>query len=788
MGFTFLAFALGILACQLGAELPPPPTVHLAAGLALAGLLAGALLRVRSRGPWRGLALLVLVAAAAGAGWAYAAWRAELRLAEALPGEWEGRDVVVTGVVASLPQDFERGLRFVFEVEDSAAPLPQKISLAWYKGFRDEELHTLPPLHAGERWHLTVRLKRPHGNVNPHGFDYERWLLEQGIRAIGYVRPAPDNQRLDAFVPGFMFGVERLREAVRERFRRALPEGAYAGVLVALAVGDQRAIPPELWRVFARTGISHLVAISGMHVTMIAALFAAAVGGLWRRSPALALRWPAQQAGVVAGFAVAFLYCLLAGWGVPAQRTLYMLGCVAFALVLRRETAPGRVLALALAVVLVLDPWAVMAAGFWLSFGAVALLFLVSSGRLVPDGRLRGALRAQWAVTLGLVPALLVLFQQFSLVSPLANAIAIPLVSFVVTPLAIGFAILPLQMLADLAHGAFALTMLPIDWLAELPWASWQQAAPPPWLAVLATLGCVWALLPRGTPARWVGLAMLLPLLLWTPARPAPGEARVTVLDVGQGLAVHVQTASHDLIYDTGPAFSADANSGERILLPYLRAGGVRRLDSLIVTHQDNDHSGGAEALLTGIPVAEVRSSLSQNHPARLIAGARHQPCVAGQVWDWDGVHFTMLHPARAADDSPGSKTNDVACVLRVDAAGLGVLLTSDIEAVSEAALLQGSAAQLASDVLVVPHHGSRSSSTTAFIEATRPRRVIFPVGYLNRFRHPNAQIWARWAATGAEMWRTDTAGAVHVHLHLAPGGPRIEAAREAAPRYWHGR
>jgi competence protein ComEC len=240
--------------------------------------------------------------------------------------------------------------------------------------------------------------------------------------------------------------------------------------------------------------------------------------------PALALRWPAQQAGVVAGFVVAFLYCLLAGWGVPAQRTLYMLGCVAFALVLRRETAPGRVLALALAVVLVLDPWAVMAAGFWLSFGAVALLFLVSSGRLVPEGRLRGALRAQWAVTLGLVPALLVLFQQFSLVSPLANAIAIPLVSFVVTPLAIGFAILPLQMLADLAHAAFALTMLPIDWLAELPWASWQQAAPPPWLAVLATLGCVWALLPRGTPARWVGLAMLLPLLLWAPARPTPGR------------------------------------------------------------------------------------------------------------------------------------------------------------------------------------------------------------------------------------------------------------------------
>ncbi|WP_442770223.1 DNA internalization-related competence protein ComEC/Rec2, partial [Zoogloea ramigera] len=657
MGVTSLAFAIGILAWQLGATAPPHNGGWVAC-LAAAGLLAAVLLRGRSGLIGRAAAVLVL-AAAISTGWAYAAWRAELRLSEALPGEWEGRDVVVTGVVASLPQDFERGLRFVFEVEESAAPLPPKISLAWYKGFRDEEMHMLPPLHAGERWRLTVRLKRPHGNVNPHGFDYERWLLEQGIRATGYVRPAPDNQRLDAFVPGFMYGVERLREGVRERFRRALPERDYAGVLVALAVGDQRSIPPELWRVFARTGISHLVAISGMHVTMIAALFAGAVGGLWRRWPPPGLRWPAQQAGVVAGFVVAFLYCLLAGWGVPAQRTLYMLGCVAFALVLRRETAPGRVLALALAVVLVLDPWAVMAAGFWLSFGAGVLLSLVSSGRLVPEGRLRGALRAQWAVTLGLVPALLVLFQQFSLVSPLANAIAIPLVSFVVTPLAIGFAILPLQMLADLAHAAFTLTMLPIDWLAELPWASWQQAAPPPWLAVLASLGCVWALLPRGTPARWVGLAVLLPLPLWAPARPTAGEARRAVLDVGQGLAVHVQTAGHDLLYDTGPAFSADANSGERILLPYLRAEGVRRLDSLVVTHQDNDHSGGAEAVLTGIPVAEVRSSLSQNHPARLIAGARHQPCVAGQTWDCDGVGFTMLHPGRPAVDSPGSQTND---------------------------------------------------------------------------------------------------------------------------------
>jgi len=775
-----MAFAVGILAGQLASALPSPAGIAAGLGLGVAAGLLGWRLPVGrvARG-------LLLALAGAAIGWSYAGWRAELRLADALPAGQEGRDVLVTGVVASLPQDFERGLRFVFEVENSAGPVPRRISLAWYAGYRDEELHSLPAIRVGERWQLLVRLKRPHGNVNPHGFDYEGWLLQQGIRATGYVRPAEANRRLEAFVPGLMNGVERLREGVRARFRAALPDAPYAGVLVALAVGDQRAIAPELWRVFAASGISHLVAISGLHVTMVAALFAAGVGGIWRRTPALALRWPAQQAAVTAGFVVALGYCLLAGWGVPAQRTLYMLGCVALAIGLRRETAPARVLAVALGVVLVADPWAVLAAGFWLSFGAVGLLFLVSSGRLGREGRMLGAVRAQWAITLGLLPALLLLFQQFSVVSPLANAIAIPAVSFVVTPLALLYAVFPLQMFADLAHAAFTATMLPVRWLAALPWAAWQQAAPPPALAVLAGLGCLWALLPRGTPSRWVGLLPLVPLLLWSPARPAPGEARVAVLDVGQGLAVHVQTAGHDLLFDTGPAFSADANSGERILLPYLRAMGVRRLDTLVVTHQDNDHAGGAEAVLTGLPVDEVRSSLPPNHPARVIAGPRDVPCAAGQRWDWDGVRFTLLHPAEASDAAP-RKTNDIACVLRIEAGGRRLLLTSDIEAVSEAALIARDADALASDVVVVPHHGSRTSSTAAFVAATRPRWAIFPVGYLNRFRHPNGEVWARWSAAGAGLLRTDAGGAILFTLGAADVQPAT--ARDRAPRYWHGR
>ena len=779
MRIMTIVFCGGVLGFQLIPAMPSH-TAFVALGLGVASaMLAAWGLHRRWSGGGRGLWLVAGVLA----GFLYAGWRAEVRLSEALPLALEGQDIAVTGVVASLPQAFERGQRFVFELDERPRSVPGRISLTWYAG-PDEAAGQAPGFRAGQRWRLTVRLKRPHGNLNPHGFDYEGWLLQQDIRATGYVRPDGERALLDPAVPAFGLAVERLREAVRDRFRQALPEGAYTGVLIALAIGDQRAIPAEQWRVFARTGISHLVAISGMHVTMIAALAALMVGGGWRRWPRLALRWPAQQAGVMAGFLVAWGYCLLAGWGVPAQRTLYMLGCVSLALVLRRDVAPSRVLAAALGVVVVIDPWSVLAAGFWLSFGAVAVLLLVSAGRLGPGGWLTTALRTQWAVTLGLVPALLVLFQQFSLVSPFANAIAIPLISFVVTPLALLFALLPLQMLADLAHGAMVLTMLPVAWLGEQPGATWQQAAPPPVLAVLAGAGCLWALLPRGTPARPVGLLPLLALLLWSPERPPEGQARVTVLDVGQGLAVHVQTAGHDLLYDTGPAFSADANSGERILLPYLRAVGVRRLDALVVSHQDQDHAGGAESVLAGLPVARVLASLPYNHPLRLIAGPRAEACAAGQAWDWDGVRFRVLHPADPVGE--GRAGNEAACVLQVEAGGRKALLSSDIEAASESRILAREGRAVASEFVVAPHHGSRTSSTAAFIAATAPRWVIFPVGYRNRFRHPAPDVWARWVASGAGLLRTDLAGAVSFEL-----GPRVQAPvaeRQRAPRYWHGR
>lgn len=777
MRMSILAFAAGVGFLQQQAALPAWNALW-----ALAAVSAGLTLAAwKARG--RGGRMLACMAAAL-AGFAWAAAMGQVRLADALPEENEGRDIRVTGIVAGLPQAYENGVRFDFAVEQANAAVPSRISLAWYRGWRleeSDEWHELQELHAGERWQLTVRLKRPHGNLNPHGFDYEAWLFERGLRATGYVRADDGNRRLEAFVwrPGH--AVERLREMVRARFLRALPEHDYAGVLVALAVGDQRAIDGGQWQLFARTGLSHLMSISGLHVTMVAALGAWLVSFFWRRRPALMLRLPAQKAAAAAGWATAFAYCLLAGFGVPAQRTLTMLTVVALALWLGRAASGSRVLALALLAVLLLDPWAVLSAGFWLSFGAVALLFFVSAGRLAPRHWLAEWGRAQWAVTLGLLPALLALFQQFSLVSPLANAVAIPAVSFVVTPLALAAAVLPFDALLLLAHQLLAWLMAFVEWLAELPLAVWQQHAPPVWAVGLAALGCAWLLLPRGFPARGVGAVLIFPLLLVEPTRPAEGELRLTVLDVGQGLAVHAQTARHDLVYDTGPQFSPDANSGNRILLPYLRAAGVRRLDGLILSHEDKDHSGGALSLIDGLPVAWAMSSLPADHPFRDAPG--HRPCEYGQAWEWDGVRFEVLHPEAGGYEAK-RKSNDMSCVLKLTSAHGSALLTGDIETISEQALSKRQGERLRAEVLLAPHHGSRTSSSPAFLAAVAAKTVVFPVGYRNRFRHPNEAVWRRYEETGAQLLRTDREGAVTVEFAALR---RLTFERAARRRYWHG-
>ena len=749
MTFIALAFAAGTALLQVQAALPP---------LAWAWLLlplGAAALRFRPVG----------IAAAFAAGFFWAAACAQWRMNERLALELEGRDLALIGVVTGLPAAGERGVRFDFEVESSEAPLPKKIVLAWYD--------TQAAVHPGERWSLTVRLHRPHGGVNPHGFDYEAWLLERGIGATGYVRPA-DAAKL-GFRGNVLDRIEGIREAVRHRFLAVLGPSPAQGILAALAVGDQRAIARDEWQLFNRTGVTHLMSISGLHVTLVSGLAAWLVAALWRRVPRLALRAPARKGAALAAIVAALGYTLLAGYGVPAQRTFWMVTVFAAALWADRIATPWRTLALALAVIVLVDPWAPLSPGLWLSFGAVVLIFYAGTGWSRGESRLVQWGRVQWAITVGLAPAALLLFGQVSLAGPLANALAIPLVSVVITPLALLAAALPVDALLELAAWLVQWLLEFLEWCAALPAALWQQHAPAAGLVALALGGAAWLLAPRGVPWRCAGLALMAPAFASAPAAPAAGEAWLTAFDVGQGLAVMVRTSSHTLLYDAGPAFAED-DSGARVVVPALRGDGVGALDLLVLSHEDNDHIGGAQSVLESFEVRSLASSLPAGHPLLGLAPGAHR-CARGEAWEWDGVRFEFLHPGARAG---GARRNDGSCVLRVAAAGQSVLLTGDIERAAEAELLgQG---PLISDVLIVPHHGSRTSSSPEFLAAVAPRWAIVPVGYRSRFGHPHPQVLERYLARGTRIVRTDLDGAIDIRLGK---DLQVSGERRARARYW---
>ncbi|RZS80710.1 DNA internalization-related competence protein ComEC/Rec2 [Pigmentiphaga kullae] len=793
--FALVAFVLGTAGVH-GLPAVPSAWVSVLGGMVVSGACGvwGRLLQ-RRRQSGRAAVLFAVAACAAGAGLALT--RIDLRLQDGLSPARENVPLELDYLVASLSTATATGQRFEATVPDPPAGVPGQVQLSW----RGPAAQVVP----GERWRGTVALKRPHGNLNPHGFDYEAYLFERGIRATGSVRGRPARLADDPRV-SFDVAVQRVRHVCRAALRQALEGKRYGAVLAALAMGDQAGVDQHDWETFNRTGITHLVSISGLHVTMLAALAGWAVLQAWKRCSwggiRLSERHPAQVAAAGAALAVAWLYCLLAGWGVPARRTFFMLAVVAGAAAWRVPVSGSRVLALAAALVCALDPWAPLAAGFWLSFGAVALLILCGGGRWrqrdesapVPvwsarmAASVREGARAQAALTVGLLPALALLFQQVSLVSPLANAAAIPVVSLVVTPLALAALALCLipglaqvgAVAAAIAHAVFEGLMVPLQWLAETRLAAVSLAAPPWPLFALALAGVVWALQPRGLPGRWLGLVLLVPMLAYRPMRPAPGEWRLALLDVGQGTAIVVETARATLLYDTGPPYGEKADAGERVVWPYLRARGIRRLEHVVVSHADADHAGGLRSVLAALPVERVHASYDLA-PGD-IGPAAFSRCAAGQRWTVDGVAFEFLHPHSPQGEVPPRQRNAHSCVLRVRGAHHAALLTGDIGAAEEAGL--AAVEDLAADVVAVPHHGSRGSSSPALVDAARASHAVAQAGYLNRYRHPHPDAEQRWRRAGAMFHRTDRHGALVFTSRAA--GLRVERERETRRRYWH--
>ena len=774
---------LGGIALQLQQATLWPSAAN-AACIAAGVLAAAAVLRRRHDrvSHW------VLCTAIATTAFGVTAWRADVRLAERLSPALEGRDLLVTGVVDRMPLLASDGYRFAFAVEGGqadgrAVALPPLLALSWSRG--DEGVLAAPTfdLRAGQRWQFPLRLRRPHAALNPQGFDGELWLFEQGFGATGTVRSTVAGPQPRLLADTGSRPIERSRQSVRDALLLRVSDARVAGVLAALAVGDQAAIARSDWDLFRDAGVAHLMSISGLHVTMFAWLAGALVAWLWRRSPRACLRLPAPQAGRLGGLAVAALYALVAGFGVPAQRTLLMLAA-AVALRASGTRCPWPLVLLAAAVaVTVFDPWALLQAGFWLSFAAVGLLMAgdpLQREESAPTGALgwlRAALRTQAIATLGLAPLSLIFFQQVSLVGFVANLVAIPWVTLIVTPLALTGVLLP--WLWALAAGAMAALVWLLEALTAWPSAVWTVAAAPAWAAAAGIAAALLGLLPLPWRLRLLALPLALPLLWPAVAPPSEGRFDLVVLDVGQGTAVLVRTRSRLLVYDTGPAYSREADAGQRIVVPLLRARGERQVDLLMLSHRDSDHVGGAASLRSALPVVRWSTSLAAEHP--LLAGAvDHRRCDAGQHWAWDGVDFEVLHPT-AAEHAGATKPNAVSCVLRVaDSAGRSVLLTGDIESPQEAALVARSGPALRSTLLLVPHHGSKTSSTDAFLDAVRPQIAVVQAGYRSRFGHPAPEVLARYEAHGIMLVRSDRCGA----WSWSDGA--FQCARDTRRRYWH--
>jgi len=794
--------ALGLLAWLVGIGLQlqqpelwllPAYQLLLLTGCALS--LAWWWMKSGPRAANRRLALPCLLLGLALAGFGSTGWRAGLRLAQALPAALEGQDLLLTGVIIGLPQPGPQGTRFVLRVEQAQhagqpVAVPPQVSLGWYRGFDGDVLLAAPPqeLRAGQRWLLTVRLRQPHGSFNPGGFDLELRLFEQGLRASGTVRAgrgAVNRKLADAVGQP----VDRARQAVRDAILLRVPEARAAGVLAALAVGDQAAIERNDWDLFRDTGVAHLMSISGLHVTMFAWLAGALIGPLWRLSPRAMLALPAPTAALWGGVLAAGSYALLAGWGVPAQRTLWMLAAVALLRTAGLHWPAPLVLLAAAGVVTLLDPWALLQPGFWLSFVAVGLLMASEpvSGRPPAAGpsrarqlvqALRSGLRTQAVASVGLAPLSLVFFQQLSLSGFVANLLAIPLVTLAIVPLALlGILVPPLWALASTMVQALVAAL---QLLAASPLGVWTSAAAPAWGMAVGLLGGALLVLPLPWRLRLLGLPLLLPLLAPPLPRPAAGDFEVVVADVGQGTAVLVRTRDHLLLYDSGPRYSAEADAAQRVLLPLLRARGETRIDLLMLSHSDIDHVGGAVSLLARVPVASMASSLAEHHPLRA-GGVPHRRCAAGQAWEWDGVRFELLHPL-PDDYRPGVRPNALSCVLRVQGqGGRSLLLTGDIEAAQEAALVARLGKALGSQVLLVPHHGSKTSSSEAFIGAVAPGTAVVQAAYRSRFGHPAPEVLARYRSLGVELQRSDRCGA---WVWDTQGVARCQ--RETRGRYWH--
>lgn len=809
-----VAFMLGTAWVQLWPQLWSITWQAVAAAVSLFGLaVAYALKNVYVRyGLALGAAFLLAIT--------NANWHASALQLQQLPSHEENKPFKLLIQVDSLVRLKPDSRSFRAKVlEARPNHVPETISLTWSNPewggpYAPSQAYDFPLIKPGQIWQVTAFLKTPHGARNPNGFDYESYVFAQNIRALGSIRGTP---KLISEKPrrwSISLAAEMWRHKLREAMLPYVSSLRWGGVILALSIGDQASINAADWEVFNRTGLTHLVSISGTHVTLLASFSALLFAFGWRRLRFFGKSVPEYvPAAVAAGsFAllIAGLYSLTAGWGVPARRTFIMFAVTIFTLLIRLPMSITQIIAAAAVMVLFFDPMAIISTGFWLSFGAVLVLVACANwwGDVLWTGgqshwekgwqkwRMVGVW--QLVISVALLPPLAFLFFELSLVSPLSNAYAIPIIGLLVTPLALLFALLSLLPFAWLAEGvlwiahSLLLFMMHITvWLSEQPLASLPAAKPPLWVLLLALFGLTMALMPKAFPFAWIGWGLVIPALFWRNPALLEGEWRLHALDVGQGSAVIVETASTVLLFDTGIRRSPENDEGLRTIKPYLRSLGHTKIDTLVLSHADLDHVGGTRSVLQFFPVQQSYSSFDVDaylkREARLLGSQATKVslpwaqniCERGQSWVVDGVHFRFVWPNGFLGEKSDKNANS--CVLELKGAYHRALLTGDIGVAQEKQLVEAGLAK--QDVVVVGHHGSKTSSGQLWVDQLQSQIAIAQVGWWSRYGHPHEEVQQRWQQSGAQFLRTDHHGGLIIYSNEKGLETHIE--RITRGRYW---
>ena len=677
-------------------------------------------------------------------------YQVNLQLTKIYPYEAQLKPITVVGTIASLPHYKPDIVKFDFKIQQILDPEQTDIDLGLVKlSWRTDRI-----IRIGDKWQLTLRLKRPRGFANPGGLNLEKQYFAKRIIATGYVDLKQAQQKISTN------RLLTLRQYLNDNITKVLKDYRFKGAVLAITLGMQKKIGANQWQVLRKTGTAHLFVISGLHISFVAGVVFLLAAFCWRRMPVSYLVIPAPWVGALSAVLAAFGYALLAGFSVPTQRACIMVVAVMLGILIRRVITPVRAFSWALLIVLLLDPFVTLTLSFWLSFFVVGILLYAFTGRLRTASKFERWIKPQLVVFIGMLPLLIVGFGEASIIAPIANIIAIPWVGFLVVPFSLlGTLVYPLWHSLGANLWVFADFLLCALWvvlefLQQLPWASWQPVLQKPWHIVFTFIGVLWLLAPRGIPGRFFGILGFLPLLFPVTYKIPYGEIKFTLLDVGQGLASVIETKDHIMLYDTGPKFSDDFNAGEHIIYPFLRHVGIKKIDKLVISHADLDHSGGFESLLEHFTPKQILTSL----PERLNAKREGiLKCKAGQYWEWDGVYFEFLHPSRDVV----KKFNEQSCVLKITTATHSVLLTGDIGKKTEHELIARYGERLKSDILVVPHHGSRTSSSAEFIKTVSPEYALFSFGYLNRYGHPKPQVVARYKKEGVRLINTVECGAI---------------------------